>query len=326
MILKGTPSDLHSTLTNAAGATAFDPSGGDVLAFAANERAAGQQAAIVTLVAIDGRAPRSLGAQMAIAADGRFVGSISSGCLERAIVEEARAAMRRGVGEVVRYGRGSRFRDIALPCGSGIDLLYTIDPSEGPLRDALNATRARRPFALEFDASGLRPSSECEALWRAGRFTRPYQPPLRIVAAGTGAELTLLGRVAKSAGYEFFALSPDAATLESCPADRRTLLHSPSAPPALALDQWTAFVFLFHDREWELALAEPVLASPAFYVGAVGSRTTSAARIEALRALGVEEAGIARLRAPIGLVPGARDPSALAISVLAEIMAAWPHR
>lgn len=174
----------------------------------------------------------------------------------------------------MRYGKGSRFRDIVLPCGSGIDLLYTVDPPEALLRGALEATRGRRPCTLELDATGARPSSGTEALWRAGIFTRPYHPRLRIIAAGAGAELTLLGGVAKAAGYEFFALSPDAATLGCCVADRKILLHSPSSPPVMALDRWTAFVFLFHDREWELALVEPVLALPAFYVGAVGSRTT----------------------------------------------------
>lgn len=316
---------LQKAKTKDSGAAAFDPSGGDALALASAERAAGRPAVIVTLAAIDGRAPRRLGAQMAVAADGRFAGSISSGCLERAIVEEARAAMSRRKGGVVRYGKESKFLDIVLPCGSGIDLLYTVDPSETVLCGALEATSARRLCALDFYADGARPSQGAEPGWRAGTFTRVYHPPLRIVAAGAGAELMLLGAVAKAAGHEFIALSPDAGTLERCAADRKILLQSSSSPPAMALDRWTAFVFLFHDREWELALAEAVLASPAFYVGAVGSRKTSDARVEALRALGVEEAAIARLRAPIGLIPGARDPSALAISALAEIMAAWPH-
>lgn len=316
---------LESETASETGAAAFDPSGGEVLALAYAEREAGRQAVIVTLVAIDGRAPRAVGAQMAVAADGRYAGSISSGCLERAIVEEAQAAMNRGRGGVVRYGKDSKYLDIVLPCGSGIDLLYTVDPSPEAIGHALNAIKERKICALDFGAGAAGVSDEGEPGWRDEIFTLVYKPPLRIVAAGVGAELVQLCRVATAAGYWFCALSPGAATLDQCAADEKIHLQSASSPPALTIDPYTAFVFLFHDHEWELALAEMALASPAFYVGAVGSRKTSAARTEALRALGASDDAIARLKGPIGLVPATRDPSALAISVLADIIAAWPH-
>lgn len=306
-------------------ASAFDPSGGDVLALAHAERIAGRQAVVITLVGIEGRAPRAPGAQMGVAGDGRYAGSISSGCLERAIVEEARAAMARGGGGSIRYGKGSKFVDIVLPCGSGIDLLYTVDPSADVLCNVLDARMERKACALEFDADGARLSRETETGWRGDAFARVYKPPLRIAAAGIGAELIQLSRMATAAGYEFCALSPDPGTLDRCAAKEKILLFSSSSPPAFAIDPYTAFVFLFHDREWELALAENVLAAPAFYIGAVGSRRTSAARIEALRALGVAKDAVDRLKGPVGLIPATRDPSALAISVLADIIAAWPH-
>lgn len=318
MSLDGRPRDMNRS-------AAFDPSGGDVIAFAHSERAAGRQAAIATLVAIEGSAPRGPGAQMAVAADGRFAGSISSGCLERAIVDEARAAMAQQEGRIVRYGKGSRFLDIVLPCGSGLDVLYTINPAAAPLRGALDAQAARRVCALEFRAGGVRQSDETRAGWREGVFTRIYRPPLRIVAAGAGAELIVLSRIASAAGYAVCAASPDAETLTHCVADEKVRLQSVSSPPTIALDPCSAFIFLFHDRDWELALARSVLASPAFYVGAVGGRKTAASRLEALRGLGLEEAAIKRLEGPAGLIPRVRDPCALAISVLAGVVAAWPR-
>jgi len=65
------------------------------------------------------------------------------------------------------------------------------------------------------------------------------------------------------------------------------------------------------------------LASPAFYIGAVGSRRTHAARLDALREQGVDEEALGRIAGPIGLIPATRDPSALAVSVLAGVLAEW---
>lgn len=302
---------------------AFDPSGGDVVAFAHDERAAGRDAAIITLAGIEGSSPRSLGAQMAVARDGRFVGSISSGCLERAIINEARAAIERGAGVVVRYGAGSPFKDIILPCGAGVDLLYTVNPTLEPLNAAVAAQEERRVCALTFRSDGVDRSDDTRSSWRGEAFTRVYKPRLKIVAAGAGAELIVLSRLATAAGYDVCAISTDAQTLDHCAANEKIRLQSVSAIPDLAIDQWTAVASLFHDREWELALASRALASSAFYVGAVGSSKTAAARKESLRAEGVGEERIQRLQGPIGLVPATRDPSALAVSILAEIIEIW---
>lgn len=301
----------------------FDPSGGDVIGFALAERAAGRASAIATLVAIDGASPRALGAQMAVAADGRFTGSISSGCLERAIIDEARQAMTRGAGDVVRYGKGSKFLDVQLPCGSGVDILYTVNPDVEMLTKGERTLRARQAFAIDFGPRGLRVAEATPTGWIDGYFRRAYSPALKICAAGVGAELIVLSRLVSASGYQMCAVSPEADTLAHCVAEEKVQLTG--AMPALSIDPWTAFVLLFHDREWEVALAPDVLESQAFFIGAVGSRRTHAARIETLRQKGVDEAKLARIEGPIGLIPATRDPSALAISVLAGVVAAQPQ-
>ncbi len=306
-------------------AAAFDPSGADVLRFALAERRAGRAAAIVTLVEIDGASPRARGAQIAVAEDGRFAGSISSGCLERAIVEEARAAMARGDGGVIRYGKGSRFLDVTLPCGSGVDLLFSVNPSEEILHEACATLAQRAPVTLRFQTDGAQISPATQNEKSAETYSRVYQPSLRVAAAGVGAELVLLSHIARAAGHRFCAISPDETILTQCGADETFRLTSSSSLPEIPADPWTAFIFLFHDREWELALAPSVLASAAFYIGAVGSRRTHGERVEALRASGVDDASISRIEGPIGLIPATRDPSALAVSVLAGVLAAWPH-
>lgn len=298
----------------------FDPSGLDVLKFAAEEIAAGNPVAIATLANIEGAAPRRTGAQMAISGDGRYRGSISSGCLERAIVDEARASLRRGEGGLVRYGAKSKYIDIVLPCGSGVDILFTVRPSLTVLADAIEALEARKPVSLFFSANEVASARKGE---HDAGFLREYWPPLTIVAAGLGAELIVFSRLAAAAGYRLHVLSPDEETLRNC-ASAATRLHSASALPDLPLDPWTAFVTLFHDREWETPLLKAALASDAFFVGAVGSRKTHELRVESLSASGLAPHVLEKLRAPIGLIPSTRDPSSLALSVLADIVAAWP--
>lgn len=301
----------------------YDLSGGAVVAFAFEERRLGRQAAIATLVGIDGAAPRDIGAQMAIAKDGRFVGSISSGCLERAIVQEARAAMARGAGGTVRYGKDSRFLDIVLPCGSGLDILYTVDPEVEALDLAQAARLARRPFSLAFGPKGALLADAADA---DHPFVRRYEPAPRIVAAGHGEELVALSRVAAAAGLAFTAVSPDAETLARCVGEEKLRLVSVASPPAIRIDAWTAVIFLFHDRDWERALIPPALASPAFQIGAVGSRRTQDARLQMLREADIDEALVARLEGPVGLIPATRDPASLAVSILAGTLAAWSAR
>ena len=80
---------------------------------------------------------------------------------------------------------------------------------------------------------------------------------------------------------------------------------------------------LFHDHEWETALLAQALGQPALFIGAMGSAATHARRLEALAAAGVGAAAASRVTGPIGLIPAARDPQTLALSVLAQVVAAY---
>ncbi len=308
----------------------FDPAGLDVIAFAAGERVRGLSVCIATVVQVYGTSPRGAGAQMAVAEDGRSVGHVSSGCVERAIVAEAQAAMREGAGRLVRYGQGSQYVDIALPCGSALQILFSVGPSPVALERALAFAVARRPFALALDlgTGAISFREDAAASPGEGRFLRSYAPRLRIAAAGQGAELLTMTRVARAAGYDICAISPDQAALDACAAEGAEIvrLRSAAAAPELPADAWTAMVLLFHEREWEIPLLRRALSGPAFYIGAVGSRRTAAARLEELAALGVPPEDMARLRGPIGLLAATRDPASLALSALAEIAGAWRTR
>lgn len=293
----------------------------------------GVRATLVTLVGIEGSSPRTLGAQMAIAEDGRAAGHISSGCLEGALIAEAQMAMRGRKNRLVRYGKGSNYIDIQLPCGSGLDIYFDQEPPSALIERVCAELEGRKPAALKIDLE----TGECQLLpggaagatgiaaSRQGRmFVRAYAPRLRLTVAGTGPAVMLLARLARAIDIEVTILTPEVPAAEVA----RSLgfavqqLVAGKTVDDLDLDAWTAAVLLFHDHAWELPFLQAFLASPCFYLGAVGSQRTHEARQAALAGIGASPAAAARLRAPAGLLPKAKQPRELAVSILAEIVLA----
>ncbi len=111
----------------------------------------GERCALVTLVGVDGNAPRAEGAQMAVSESGEWAGYISGGCLEQAIALEAQQAIKAGKPRLLRYGKGSPYFDIQLPCGSGLDVLVEPFENEGLIQDMRGRMERREPFALRID-------------------------------------------------------------------------------------------------------------------------------------------------------------------------------
>ncbi|MBA3941041.1 MAG: xanthine dehydrogenase [Sphingopyxis sp.] len=294
----------------------------DILQFAAARSREGLGTVLVTLTDIIGSSPRAIGAQMAVASDGRYLGSLSGGCVEAAIVAEAMKIRAEGRPRLVRYGAGSPYLDIRLPCGGGIDLLFTPDPDERVIAALLSRLEAREAATLRLSSDGaaLAPDS-AHPHWRDDSFLRPYAPPLRVVAIGQGEELTALASLARSFGAKVESWTPDRRALADLAQWnlRATELTMRSSLPAIASDAWTAILFLFHDRDWEEALLPHALTLPAFYVGAVGSRRTQDSRVEMLRATSVPDASLRRLETMVGLIPATRDPATLALSILSQL-------
>jgi xanthine dehydrogenase accessory factor len=270
---------------------------------------------LVTLTAIAGASSRGIGTQMAVLADGRHVGSFSGGCIEAAVIAEAQAVLAAGRGRCVRFGSGSPYLDIRLPCGGGIDLTFTPNPDPEALAAVLARLDRREPAELRIDAADAAPGGAPGD----GSFVRRYAPPLRLVALGHGDDLTALVRLARAFGLVIEAFAP-ATDLDALAEPEIAPLVTRTALPALCGDPWTAFVFLFHDHDWEEHLLPHTLAQPGFYHGAVGSARTHRARIEVLRAAAVPQDRIAVLRGGIGLIPATRDPATLALSILGELV------
>ena len=281
---------------------------------------------LVTLVGIDGSAPRPLGSQIAVAEDGDAQGYITGGCAEASIVAEALDLISKSQNRLVRYGEGSPYKDIALPCGSGIDVYFDTSITPHVIDDVVIGLSARRPMALKTDIGNgttvLAGFKDRLPLRDGDTFTRPYVPTFKLFLAGKGPVVRALSTLAQQAGVNVIAASPEDATLAAIENLSVTKLHL-NAPEDFApapLDPWCAAVTLFHDHEWEPPILTHFLGSDCFYVGALGSRRTHATRLDALTTQGVPKAQLERLRGPVGLDIQASTPSELAISILAEII------
>jgi xanthine dehydrogenase accessory factor len=298
-----------------------------VLAFAADRCAAGERVALIAVTAVTGASVRNPGALMAITESGAFAGSLSGGCIESAVVAEARMALEAGNPRRLRYGAGSPVIDIRLPCGGAVDLL--VEPRvPSALPGALLARLAER------HAAGLRLGGMGGAVTDAAidatnetadGFAIRILPLPRLIAIGQGATLSALARLSRATAVDFLALTPDAtlapALQEEGFAVHRLYSHGHTDP--VIGDPWAAFAFFFHEHEWEVRLLAAALAQPSLYVGAMGSRATHAVRVASLRAAGVGDDDIARIRAPIGIIPSSRDPETLALSTLTEVIDAY---
>ena len=271
---------------------------------AALMRAAQGDAALCTIGGIDGSFSRRIGTQLAVAADGSRVGDMADKCLDDELAGQALAAIGEGGARMLRYGQGSPFVDFRLPCGSGLDIWIDPAPDLAQLRRCVGELEARREAVLPLGGGLLA--------------ERRYIPRLRLVLLGAGAESAALVRLAAAQGVE----------VEWREAGQGLSLGR--SPQDLAADAWTAVLLLFHDHEWEQALLDWALGSPAFYIGAQGGAPAREERLERLRAAGHGKAELARITSPVGLIPAARDPAVLALSVLAEVVGAYealhPHR
>lgn len=267
---------------------------------------------------------------MGVCEDGRFAGSLSGGCIEDAVVAEARAALAKGKPHLVRFGAGSPYIDIKLPCGGGLDIHFQ------PLADShfVDACRAaissRQPFTVKISSGAV----ECLAGWQAARFDAAtssglfgHWPNARLLIIGHGAGVEALAKLGQSMDCEIAVLTPDRrvqSALNSQAIDVSRLERT-SDTHVLQSDPWAAIIFLFHDHDWEITLMEQALALPHFYIGAMGGRQAHRARCDTLHSRGVSAAAIASIHAPIGLFHSSRDPQTLALSALGEVIQTYQN-
>lgn len=293
----------------------------DVLSQVNSWQATGQRCVLVVLVETIGGSVRAPGAMMAVAADGRHVGYLSGGCIDADVVLQAQGALVQNRPRLVRYGQGSPFVDLPLPCGGGLVLAMVPDPNPAQVKRCVDQLLGRQSVSFCLDLVGNGEVQPADLEVAQGRFD--LTPKLRLRVAGKGTDALALAQLALSSGYQVQLQTGDQALAAQAsnlgPVEVQQLAIPAHIPPAQD-DAWTAFVLLFHDLDWEVALLKQALGGSAFFIGAVGSPNTHQRRVEALQAAGLNDGQIVRIHAPVGLVPSMRNASALAISTLAQII------
>ena len=281
--------------------------------------------AIATLVNVDGSSPRPLGSQIGVRADGRYAGMITGGCAETAIGAEAVRCIDAGVNTCVRYGAGSPYLDVKLPCGSGIDIYIEAKKANAIADDIANTLSLRQPAFYSIDTVNATSAvlSETEANRAAEHFLKILEPDFRLLCFGEGANLISLCLAASAAGLVTEAYSPDARAIQylrNLGLESAAIHHSYDYA-TLSIDQYCGVVTVFHEHEWETGILKAALNSNAQYIGALGSRKTHQERLKTLGGATSLQQSPSVIHAPVGLDIGAQSPTEISIAIVAEIIA-----
>jgi len=283
----------------------------------------GQAFALATLVHVDGTSPRPLGSEMLVTSDGEAHGYVSGGCVEAAVAQEALACLLDGKPRFLDYGQGSEILDIQLTCGSRIHILVrAIHEPEwwiAQMRE-VRRTRRRRAILLDLSTGQMLAAHDTSTLDRY--FIKHYTPSTRLVLVGSDPVTLATAQLADAMGIETILWRPNGPS-EPPVGFRLQAYLSQSADEgirSLSLDDSTALYCLTHDMELDIDILRQALASDAFCVGVLGSRSKQLLRRHMLSNVGLTDRQLDRLRSPAGLFIGASSPQEIALSILAEVV------
>jgi xanthine dehydrogenase accessory factor len=288
-------------------------------------RERGDRVALATVVATRRSAPRPVGSKLAVSERGELLGSVSGGCVESDVAVQAAEVIAAGTPRLLTYGiDDEQAWSIGLPCGGEIDVF--VERFDGELRDEPGVTLT----VLEGERAGQREVVPLDALERGPSrvleldgemvFADVVAPPPSLVVVGAVDTAEELCRAAKALGWRTTVIDPRPALVS------RERLPSPDElvtawPDALEAGEDTAVVVLTHEERLDVPALTAAFASPAFYVGAIGSRRTQEKRRVRLLDAGITEEQLDRLAGPAGLDLGAHTPAETAVSILAEVLA-----
>ena len=253
--------------------------------------AAGDRVAVATVVETWGSSPRPLGSKMVVSASGRMAGSVSNGCIEGAVFEEAQKVLQAGRGRLVPYGVADDVAfEVGLACGGHVEvMIQPLAPAHLKLIELLEKERpAILRTNLETGETVLGEAApRADLPYREGAwFVEPQGRPPHLVIVG-GIHIAIpLHRLAK-----------------------------------IPLDRSTYIVILTHDPKFDLPALRAVLGKDVRYIGAIGSRKTNQNRFDQLREEGFTDEQIAQVHGPIGLDLGGRSAEETALAIMAEVTA-----
>jgi len=301
-----------------------------VLKTASGWLAAGRKVTLATVIRTWGSAPRPIGALTAIRDDGMVVGSVSGGCIEDDMIERVKN------GELVqerpvttRYGvSAEEAQRFGLPCGGTLELVLEPLTAASRLDELLQRIERHelvvRRLDMQSGAVTLVAGQWSDQLAFDGvALTTVHGPRWRLLIIGAGQLSQYLAQMAQALDYQVTVCDPREEYAEGWNLPGAELKRGMPDDVVLEmnLDGHSAIVTLTHDPKLDdMALLE-ALKSPAFYVGAIGSKKNNEARRRRLAEFDLSRAEIDRLHGPVGLKIGSKTPPEIAVAILAEMTA-----
>ncbi|MDE2625536.1 MAG: XdhC family protein [Burkholderiales bacterium] len=284
---------------------------------------------LVTVIETWGSAPRPPGALLCLRGDGLVAGSVSGGCVEDDLIERLRHGERVATPSLIAYGvtkeEAARF---GLPCGGNLRLVQ--EPLQGVAWiDEILARTARhelvaRRLDLATGAVTVEAASRGDAFSFDGqRLVALFGPRWRLLIIGAGQLSRAVAPMALALDFEVICCDPreEYHLTWDVPGTTFSKAMPDDLVLELQLDPHSAVIAVTHDPKLDDLVLLEALKSPAFYVGALGSRGNTAKRRERLALFDLSPAEIDRLHGPIGLDIGSKTPAEIAVSIVAEIVA-----
>ena len=294
--------------------------------------------ALATVISTWGSAPRPAGSRMAISKSGKIAGSVSGGCLEGEVFEQAQAVLAGNPAQLFHYGVSDDLAwTVGLSCGGEVDVL--VEPLSDVHRRLIDALETETPVVLETDVStspgarqllgqttdGARELLERDSpIRRDGQFLEPFPRPPELFIFGGSHVAIPLTRLARALGFRITVVDARSkfAEADRFPEARRVIHAWPDEVlNELPMDSSTYIVILTHDPKFDDPTITAALKGRPRYIGAIGSRKTHRERVARLTAAGVDLDSLRRVHAPIGLDLGAQTAEETALAILAEMVA-----
>lgn len=284
--------------------------------------------ALATVVETWRSAPCPIGTHMLVHGDGRFVGSVSGGCVENDVLAIAAQVIASGQHQIRRYGVANDSAwEAGLPCGGDIVVMIQPVAHHGFAPKLFNAIDAARTAgkALTIATNLDSGSSAVADEESADNFRNVYHPRRRMLVAGAVDIAMALSSIAGQLDCEVTIIDPRARflTAERFPGAKLDDRWPDEAIAALRPDHRTAVVTLSHDIKIDDPALIAALASPAAYIGALGSKASHAARLERLRTAGIAEADLGRIEGPAGVAINSISAPEIALSIAGGMVRAF---
>ncbi|GJM28365.1 MAG: xanthine dehydrogenase accessory factor [Cyclobacteriaceae bacterium] len=309
--------------------------------------------ALATVIKTWRSAPRTEGSSMIISEAGAMVGSVSGGCVESAVVQEA-VKMISNDSKPGRLSFGvvdEEAWSVGLSCGGQIDIWLELVTDNQLWRELITQVRSDTGCLL---VTGLEEKNEIKGLYINGNlegitedqalleackeaydqhktqifedyFLQVFPARSRLIIIGAAHVSLDLIKLANLYNFETIVIDPRGIFTDKqrfdIPPDKLITDWPAEVLPNLPLDADTYVVVLTHDPKIDDQALQIVLKSGVAYVGALGSRKTHAKRTLRLKESGLNDQEIDRIHGPVGLDINARQPAEIALSIMAEVIA-----